>query len=38
MKGRAKWDAWKNREGMSQEDAKKQYVEKVKKLVDEIGM
>ena len=29
MKGKAKWDAWKAKEGMSQEDAKAQYVAKV---------
>ena len=28
-KGRAKWDAWKAREGMSQDDAKEAYVAKV---------
>ena len=29
MKGKAKWDAWKAKEGMSQDDAKAAYVAKV---------
>ena len=29
MKGKAKWDAWKGKEGMSQDDAKAAYVAKV---------
>ena len=29
LKGKAKWDAWKGKEGMSQADAKAQYIEKV---------
>lgn len=32
LKGKAKWDAWKSREGMSSDDAKAAYVEKVKAL------
>lgn len=27
--GKAKWDAWKKNEGLSSEDAKKQYVEEL---------
>lgn len=38
MKGRAKWDAWKDREGMAQEEAKKLYVEKADSLIETIGM
>ena len=30
FKGKAKWDAWKAKEGMSQDDAKNAYVELVK--------
>ena len=29
-KGKAKWDAWKSKEGMSQDDAKTAYIAKVK--------
>ena len=29
MKGKAKWDAWKAKEGMSQDDAKAAYIAKV---------
>ena len=29
QKGRAKWDAWKAKEGMSQDDAKEGYIAKV---------
>ena len=29
LKGKAKWDAWKAKEGMSQDDAKAAYVAKV---------
>lgn len=37
LKGRAKWDAWKSKEGTSQESAKDGYVAYVKKLQSEIG-
>ena len=29
-KGRAKWDAWESKKGMSQDDAKEAYVKYVK--------
>jgi len=32
FKGKAKWDAWDGRKGMSQDDAKTKYVEKVNEL------
>lgn len=32
VRGRAKWDAWKKREGMSAEDARDAYVRLVEKL------
>jgi diazepam-binding inhibitor (GABA receptor modulating acyl-CoA-binding protein) len=32
FKGRAKWDAWKLREGMSREEAMRQYVDLVERL------
>ena len=30
LKGKAKWDAWKAKEGMTSDDAKAAYIEKVK--------
>ena len=32
FKGKSKWDAWKSKEGLSQDDAKQAYVELVKEL------
>mmetsp|Transcript_12692 Transcript_12692/g.34630 ORF Transcript_12692/g.34630 Transcript_12692/m.34630 type:complete len:88 (-) Transcript_12692:285-548(-) len=32
QKGRYKWDAWNGKKGMSQEDAKKQYIQLVHDL------
>lgn len=32
LKAKAKWNAWKKLEGISQEDAEKQYIEFVEKL------
>ena len=37
QKERAKWDAWNEREGMSADDAKRQYSEAVKRLKKEHG-
>ncbi|KAE9551140.1 hypothetical protein FO519_005649 [Halicephalobus sp. NKZ332] len=34
---KAKWDAWKAREGTSQSDAKEQYIEAILAMFDEIG-
>lgn len=34
FKGKAKWDAWEKKKGMSQEDAQKAYIE----LLQEIGV
>ncbi|CAD1474455.1 unnamed protein product, partial [Heterotrigona itama] len=34
LKGKAKWDAWKLKEGMSQNDAKEAYVKFVDTLVE----
>eukprot|EP00201_Polytomella_parva_P016227 CAMPEP_0175052636 /NCGR_PEP_ID=MMETSP0052_2-20121109/8469_1 /TAXON_ID=51329 ORGANISM="Polytomella parva, Strain SAG 63-3" /NCGR_SAMPLE_ID=MMETSP0052_2 /ASSEMBLY_ACC=CAM_ASM_000194 /LENGTH=91 /DNA_ID=CAMNT_0016317061 /DNA_START=36 /DNA_END=311 /DNA_ORIENTATION=+ len=31
-KGKAKWDAWNGKKGLSQEDAKKKYIEFVESL------
>jgi diazepam-binding inhibitor (GABA receptor modulator, acyl-CoA-binding protein) len=37
FKGRAKWEAWKQRLGLSREEAMKGYVEVVERLEREIG-
>ena len=37
FKGRAKWDAWKQREGLSREEAMRQYVDLVARLEGEFG-
>jgi diazepam-binding inhibitor (GABA receptor modulator, acyl-CoA-binding protein) len=37
FKGRAKWEAWKQREGLSREEAMKGYVEVVDRLKRELG-
>lgn len=37
FKGKAKWDAWNGKKGLSQEDAKKQYIEKVEALIQSLG-
>lgn len=34
LKGKAKWDAWKSKEGMSQNDAKEGYIKFVDKLLE----
>ncbi|KAI4461302.1 acyl-coa-binding protein acbp [Holotrichia oblita] len=38
VKGKAKWDAWSAKKGMSKEDAQKQYIEKVEQLIASIGL
>ncbi|KAK6728455.1 hypothetical protein RB195_005844 [Necator americanus] len=38
MKGKAKWSAWDSKKGMSQDAAKKAYVELVEKLIAAIGL
>ncbi|CRL04770.1 CLUMA_CG017830, isoform A [Clunio marinus] len=38
FKGKAKWQAWFDRKGMSADDAMKQYVEKVNSLIASIGL
>ena len=37
FKGRAKWDAWKQREGLSREEAMRQYVDLVERLEGEFA-
>ncbi|VDL79197.1 unnamed protein product [Nippostrongylus brasiliensis] len=38
LKGKAKWSAWDGKKGMSQDDAKKAYVELVEQLIESIGL
>ncbi|TMW49754.1 hypothetical protein DOY81_005176 [Sarcophaga bullata] len=38
FKGKAKWEAWNNRKGMSTTDATNAYVEKVKGLITSHGL
>ncbi|XP_025423900.1 putative acyl-CoA-binding protein [Sipha flava] len=38
FKGKAKWEAWNGRKGMSNDEAKNKYVEIVDKLVEKIGL
>ncbi|KAL8183212.1 UNVERIFIED_CONTAM: hypothetical protein K2H54_023281 [Gekko kuhli] len=38
LKGKAKWDAWNDLKGMSQEDARKAYIAKVEELKEKYGM
>ncbi|XP_076758103.1 acyl-CoA binding protein 1 [Xylocopa sonorina] len=37
LKGKAKWDAWNGKKGMSQDAAKEQYIQKVEELISVIG-
>ena len=37
LKGKAKWDAWNERKGMSQDEAKQKYIEYVASLVEQYG-
>ncbi|KZC14425.1 Acyl-CoA-binding protein like protein, partial [Dufourea novaeangliae] len=34
LKGKAKWDAWKSKDGMSQDDAKEAYIKFVSTLTE----
>ncbi|XP_062395060.1 acyl-CoA-binding domain-containing protein 7 [Sardina pilchardus] len=38
MKGKAKWDAWNSRKGMSKEDAMTAYVALAKEIIAKYGM
>lgn len=38
MKGKAKWNAWLSRKGLDTENAEKQYVLVVKRLIDIYGL
>lgn len=38
LKGKAKWDAWNEKKGMSKEEAQRAYVARVKQMVEMYGM
>ncbi|KAH8241412.1 hypothetical protein KR026_000317, partial [Drosophila bipectinata] len=38
FKGKAKWEAWNNRKGMSKSDAESAYVAKAQALVTSLGL
>ncbi|KAJ8954572.1 hypothetical protein NQ314_007071 [Rhamnusium bicolor] len=38
LKGKAKWDAWSAKKGLSQDQAKEQYITKAQSLVESIGL
>jgi diazepam-binding inhibitor (GABA receptor modulating acyl-CoA-binding protein) len=38
FKGKAKWDEWEKRKGLSKADAEKQYIVVVKRLIDTYGL
>ncbi|XP_061677089.1 acyl-CoA-binding domain-containing protein 7-like isoform X2 [Syngnathoides biaculeatus] len=37
MKGKAKWDAWSSRKGMSKDDAMAAYIALAKELISKLG-
>ncbi|XP_001845393.2 acyl-CoA-binding protein [Culex quinquefasciatus] len=38
FKGKSKWEAWNGRKGMTQDEAKQAYVDKVAQLVEQHGL
>jgi len=38
LKGKAKWDAWNGKKGVSQDDAKSQYIAKVDEMIAKYGL
>jgi len=38
LAGKAKWDDWNKRKGLSKEDAEKQYIAVVKRLIETYGL
>lgn len=38
FKGKAKWDAWKHKEGTDSEKAKQDYVNKANELIGKVGL
>ena len=37
FKGKAKWDAWNAKKGVSQDEAKTQYIDLAKKMIEKHG-
>jgi diazepam-binding inhibitor (GABA receptor modulating acyl-CoA-binding protein) len=37
LQGKAKWDAWNGKKGMSQEEAKQKYIEYAKQMLEKHG-
>ncbi|CAG9759503.1 unnamed protein product [Ceutorhynchus assimilis] len=37
LKGKAKWDAWNERKGLAQDEAKEKYIAKVQSLIAALG-
>ena len=38
IKGKAKWDSWKSKEGISQDEAKEKYIVYSKEMVEKHGL
>merc|ERR1739847_207836 len=38
FKGKAKWDSWKSKEGISQDEAKEKYIAYSKEMVEKHGL
>ncbi|XP_019366855.1 PREDICTED: acyl-CoA-binding protein-like [Gavialis gangeticus] len=38
VKGKAKWEAWNGRKGMSKEDARKNYITRVQEIKNKYGV
>jgi len=38
FKGKAKWEVWNSKKGLTNDEAKNKYVEKVNELVEQIGL
>ncbi|XP_074603069.1 acyl-CoA binding protein 1 [Brevipalpus obovatus] len=38
LKGKAKWDAWNSKKGMSKDDARAAYIKKAQELVAKYGL
>lgn len=38
FKGKAKWESWNGKKGISTDEAKTKYIETVNKLIEKIGL
>uniref|UniRef100_A0A670JVR8 ACB domain-containing protein n=1 Tax=Podarcis muralis TaxID=64176 RepID=A0A670JVR8_PODMU len=38
LKGKAKWEAWNQKKGMSKEDAMKAYISKANEMIEKYGL